>query len=87
MVSRRASGKVNGSFAVAGDRLANGRSDGLDLDVRRGEILGFVGGFRGTGKSVVLMRTIPGSTLRGGTVERCSATTSARSTRRPGRES
>nr|MBP8804099.1 ATP-binding cassette domain-containing protein [Pseudoxanthomonas sp.] len=32
--------------------------DGLDLDVRRGEILGVVGG-SGTGKSV-LMRTILG---------------------------
>ncbi len=42
--------------------------DGLDLDVRRGEILGFVGG-SGTGKSV-LMRTILGlNPLRGGTVE------------------
>lgn len=42
--------------------------DKLDLDVRRGEVLGFVGG-SGTGKSV-LMRTILGLTLRrSGTVE------------------
>ena len=42
--------------------------DGLDLDVKRGEILGFVGG-SGTGKSV-LMRTILGlNPRRGGTIE------------------
>ncbi|MCE1236357.1 MAG: ABC transporter ATP-binding protein [Hyphomicrobiales bacterium] len=42
--------------------------DGLDLDVRRGEILGFVGG-SGTGKSV-LMRTILGlNPRRGGSIE------------------
>ena len=48
-----------------GDKLI---LDGLDLDVMRGEILGFVGG-SGTGKSV-LMRTILGlNPLRSGTVE------------------
>jgi phospholipid/cholesterol/gamma-HCH transport system ATP-binding protein len=42
--------------------------DHLDLDVYRGEILGFVGG-SGTGKSV-LMRTILGlNRMRGGTIE------------------
>ena len=42
--------------------------DHLDLDVKRGEILGFVGG-SGTGKSV-LMRTILGlNPRRGGTIE------------------
>ena len=48
-----------------GDKLI---LEGLDLDVRRGEILGFVGG-SGTGKSV-LMRTILGlNPKRAGTVE------------------
>ncbi|TBW38646.1 ABC transporter ATP-binding protein [Siculibacillus lacustris] len=48
-----------------GDKLI---LEGLDLDVKRGEILGFVGG-SGTGKSV-LMRTILGlNPRRGGTVE------------------
>lgn len=48
-----------------GDKLV---LEGLDLDVRRGEILGFVGG-SGTGKSV-LMRTILGlNPKRAGTVE------------------
>ncbi len=48
-----------------GDKLI---LDRLDLDVRRGEILGFVGG-SGTGKSV-LMRTILGlNPRRGGTIE------------------
>jgi phospholipid/cholesterol/gamma-HCH transport system ATP-binding protein len=48
-----------------GDKLI---LDGLDLDVRRGEILGFVGG-SGTGKSV-LMRTILGlNPRRGGSIE------------------
>ncbi|NLH80049.1 MAG: ABC transporter ATP-binding protein [Phyllobacteriaceae bacterium] len=48
-----------------GDKLI---LDGLDLDVKRGEILGFVGG-SGTGKSV-LMRTILGlNPRRGGTIE------------------
>ncbi|MDP4594607.1 MAG: ATP-binding cassette domain-containing protein, partial [Beijerinckiaceae bacterium] len=42
--------------------------DGLNLDVRRGEVLGFVGG-SGTGKSV-LTRTILGLVhKRGGTIE------------------
>jgi phospholipid/cholesterol/gamma-HCH transport system ATP-binding protein len=48
-----------------GDKLI---LEGLDLDVRRGEILGFVGG-SGTGKSV-LMRTILGlNPKRAGRVE------------------
>ena len=42
--------------------------DGLDLDIYRGEVLGFVGG-SGTGKSV-LMRTILGLVQKqGGTIE------------------
>jgi len=50
---------------VRGARVAFGSHvvfDGLDLDVRRGEILGFVGG-SGTGKSV-LMRSILGLVQR-----------------------
>lgn len=47
--------RVRGVRNVFGDHVIH---DGLDLDVRRGEILGVVGG-SGTGKSV-LMRTIIG---------------------------
>lgn len=57
----RVRGLVNGF----GDQIVH---DGLDLDVRRGEILGVVGG-SGTGKSV-LMRSIVGlQTPRAGTIE------------------
>ncbi|MEL0251196.1 MAG: ATP-binding cassette domain-containing protein, partial [Novosphingobium sp.] len=47
--------RVRGLRNVFGDHVIH---DGLDLDVRRGEIIGVVGG-SGTGKSV-LMRTIIG---------------------------
>jgi phospholipid/cholesterol/gamma-HCH transport system ATP-binding protein len=57
--------KARGVTVGFGDRLI---LDGLDLDVRRGEILGVVGA-SGTGKSV-LMRTIIGlAPLREGTIE------------------
>ena len=46
---------VKGLKNVFGDSVVH---DGLDLDVRRGEIIGVVGG-SGTGKSV-LMRSIIG---------------------------
>jgi phospholipid/cholesterol/gamma-HCH transport system ATP-binding protein len=47
--------KIRGLRNSFGEQLIH---DGLDLDVRRGEILGVVGG-SGTGKSV-LMRSIIG---------------------------
>ena len=47
--------RVRGLKNGFGDQIVH---DGLDLDVRRGEILGVVGG-SGTGKSV-LMRSIIG---------------------------
>jgi phospholipid/cholesterol/gamma-HCH transport system ATP-binding protein len=57
--------RVRGVTVGFGDRLI---LENLDLDVARGEILGFVGG-SGTGKSV-LMRTILGlNRRRAGTVE------------------
>lgn len=57
--------KVRGLVVGFGDKLV---LDGLDLDVRRGEILGFVGG-SGQGKSV-LTRAILGLTpKRAGTIE------------------
>jgi phospholipid/cholesterol/gamma-HCH transport system ATP-binding protein len=57
--------RVRGITVGFGDRLI---LENLDLDVARGEILGFVGG-SGTGKSV-LMRTILGlNRHRAGTVE------------------
>lgn len=42
--------------------------DGLDLDVRRGEVLGIVGG-SGTGKSVLLNTIIGLNRPRAGTIE------------------
>ena len=42
--------------------------EGLDLSVRRGEILGVVGG-SGTGKSVLMRAIIGLQTLAGGTIE------------------
>ena len=57
--------RVRGLTVGFGDRVI---MDGLDLDVRRGEVLGFVGG-SGQGKSV-LTRTILGlNPKRGGTIE------------------
>ncbi|MGL4303093.1 MAG: ATP-binding cassette domain-containing protein, partial [Sphingomonas sp.] len=47
--------RVRGLVNAFGDQVVH---DGIDLDVRRGEILGVVGG-SGTGKSV-LMRSIIG---------------------------
>ena len=54
-------GSVDAAISIRGLRNQFGRQvihDGLDLDVRRGEVLGVVGG-SGTGKSV-LLRTIVG---------------------------
>ena len=57
--------KIRGLKNSFGEQIIH---DDLDLDVRRGEILGVVGG-SGTGKSV-LMRSIIGlQTPDGGTVE------------------
>ena len=59
------------AISIRGLRTQFGRQvihDGLDLDVRSGEVLGVVGG-SGTGKSV-LLRTIVGlNTPRAGTIE------------------
>jgi len=44
---------IRGLANSFGDQIIH---DGLDLDVRRGEILGVVGG-SGTGKSVLMRRT------------------------------
>ena len=56
--------RVRGLVNRFGEQVVH---DGLDLDVRRGEILGVVGG-SGTGKSV-LLRTILGLTPDGGEIE------------------
>ncbi len=71
--ARVAAAAMQGDYAIRVQGLKNGFGEqivheGLDLDVRRGEILGVVGG-SGTGKSV-LMRSIIGlQTPLEGTVE------------------
>ena len=57
--------RVRGLVSRFGERLVH---DGLDLDVRRGEVLGLVGG-SGAGKSVLLSTLIGLRTPDGGTVE------------------
>ena len=59
--------------------------DGLNLDVKRGEILGFVGA-SGAGKSV-LTRTIIGLVPKAPGASKCSASISTRRTRRNGARS
>jgi len=57
--------RVLGLRTAFGDKVIH---DGLDLEVRRGEILGVVGG-SGTGKSVLLNTILGLKTPDGGTVE------------------
>ena len=57
--------KIRGLRTQFGEQVIH---DGLDLDVRRGEVLGVVGG-SGTGKSVLLRTIIGLNSPQGGTID------------------